>query len=99
MPRYGAIKRSFAVDATGCLLMLLDTFRFIGAGHPACVRYLRTLLAVGALGRQAPAAAARSEPRSCRCYFAIASLAGLLCSIRSPLAGSAGRFIGMLSGL
>lgn len=34
----------------------------------------------------------------CR-YFAMASLAGLLCSIRSLLAGNAGRLVGMLSGL
>ncbi|MEA3125834.1 MAG: hypothetical protein QOD67_2853, partial [Caballeronia sp.] len=32
-------------------------------------------------------------------YFAIASLAGLLCSMRSLLGGRAGRFVGMLSGL
>jgi hypothetical protein len=32
-------------------------------------------------------------------YLAIASLAGLLCSMRSLLAGSAGRLVGMLSGL
>jgi hypothetical protein len=34
-----------------------------------------------------------------RSYFAIASLAGLLCSMRSLLGGRAGRFVGMLSGL
>jgi hypothetical protein len=32
-------------------------------------------------------------------YLAIASLAGLLCSILLLLAGNAGRFVGMLSGL
>jgi hypothetical protein len=34
-----------------------------------------------------------------RFYFAIASLAGLLCSMRSLLGGRTGRFVGMLSGL
>ncbi|WP_206366028.1 hypothetical protein [Caballeronia sp. SBC2] len=33
------------------------------------------------------------------CYFAIASLAGLLRSMRLLLGGRAGRFVGMLSGL
>jgi hypothetical protein len=37
--------------------------------------------------------------RARRFYFAIASLAGLLCSMRSLLGGRAGRFVGMLSGL
>ena len=32
-------------------------------------------------------------------YLAMASLAGLLCSIRSLLGGGEGRLIGMLSGL
>src|SRR5471032_750264 len=34
-----------------------------------------------------------------RCYFAIASLAGLLRSMRLLLGGRAGRLVGMLSGL
>ena len=37
--------------------------------------------------------------RARQCYFAIASLAGLLCSMRLLLGGKAGRFVGMLSGL
>lgn len=45
MPRYGAIRWSFAVDATGCLPMLLDIFRFIDADRQqacaTCGSYLR----------------------------------------------------------
>ena len=48
---------------------------------------------------QASARPAQRMRRARRFYFAIASLAGLLCSMRSLLGGRAARFVGMLSGL
>jgi hypothetical protein len=50
---------------------------------------------IGAIG----GAFAVDATESLAAYLAMASLAGLLCSIRSLLAGNAGRLVGILSGL